>query len=205
MKIKAQHERNLRYLAAFLAALPDDYDSFHMNYFCARPADHDGVAPFQAKKEIERCGTVACAVGHLPLLGYRPSVHEDYTDLSMRLTGLEYGEYDVDVWEWCFSGDWSGIDNTPLGAAKRIIFMLTANWEDVKTAIGLFDEVSWIVRDLPEDHNRKECVNLRAIYEDVAVPALTTLDLSYLPRDAGLYAARQSAGEPVLSFLANHT
>lgn len=68
----------------------------------------------------DHCGSVGCAVGYGPRAGI-PSVSSD----------LGWGDYtvrcltdDVDVDNWCFCGGWQDEDNTPRGAAKRILWAL---------------------------------------------------------------------------------
>lgn len=114
---------NLRKLAAYLAALPKDYEHFDMeDYFTM------GNNPFALyyvgelrKRDYNICGTAACAAGHGPAAGIRAKKYEGWCDYCERVFGLKY--YEIG-WEWCFGDEWRAGDNTPLGAAKRITFML---------------------------------------------------------------------------------
>ena len=200
MKFAKKYEHNLRYLAAFLNTLPDDYDAFHMGYFCGAEGgwEHD---PAEVKGAMKHCGTVACAVGHLSLLGFRPQQDESHGAFSERVLGLPFDDEDSLLWAWCFSGNWANIDNTPKGAAKRITFLLTASEEEVGKATRLFDDFTYqtfLGDTIPE--GKEEIV---AIYSKCEPPSLDSLDQTKLPREAGLFAARERAGEPILSFLAD--
>lgn len=66
------------------------------------------------------CGTVGCALGHGPYAG----IEKDYDD-----SWGEYCDINFDLskseWSWCFDSLWSLIDNTPIGASKRIKYLLS--------------------------------------------------------------------------------
>ena len=71
------------------------------------------------------CGTVGCAIGHGPDAGIVKWKNEDWVKYSFRNFGSEYDPFQEDeLFDWCFSSDWENIDNTPDGAAKRILYML---------------------------------------------------------------------------------
>jgi len=90
------------------------------------------------------CGTAACAIGHAPTLAqvdseFRPTKRkitmtnpwtkeettfkepESWTAYTYRVFGLE--EFSRE-WYWCFGPNWSNVDNTPVGAAKRIMYFI---------------------------------------------------------------------------------
>lgn len=98
------HEQNLRKLAAYLLALPEGYERFHMASFC---------------------GTSACALGHGPDAGI-PRQSDDWMRYAAESFGLgsTAQHWVLHSWQWCFSPDWAKVDNTPHGAAKRILWML---------------------------------------------------------------------------------
>jgi hypothetical protein len=95
------------------------------------------------KKQYNQCGTAACAVGHAPSLGhinktfkiqklktpirdfhngdYYKRFTEDWNDYCERVFGLEP---DTDAWDYLFGSEWHEWDNTPTGAAKRIMYFL---------------------------------------------------------------------------------
>ncbi len=108
---------NLRTLAGYLESLPADYDRFRMHTFQARFLnDPDSTVEHVFQPQPLECGSVGCAVGHGPNAGVP---WDGYHDWLAYATG-EFG----DGYEWCFSGSWSAFDNTALGAAKRIRYML---------------------------------------------------------------------------------
>lgn len=111
---------NLSRLADYLESLPPDYEQFLMSvYNLSTPG----------------CGTVACAAGHGPLAGIP-------VPLSCRDEGLPTGDVDwmcyaregflpgipsleyEHVWMFVFGPEWTGIDNSPQGAAARIRHLL---------------------------------------------------------------------------------
>jgi len=109
---------NLEKLASYLEALPVDYNHFHMNVYLVDDEfyhNHADEAPLAGT-----CGTVACAVGHGPAAGIAPlGCLEWWSDYARRVFDLTHREH-----YWCFDGNWSQVDNTPHGAAKRIRHML---------------------------------------------------------------------------------
>lgn len=65
------------------------------------------------------CGVVGCAVGHGPYAGIEKHSYECWDSYVIRVFGAESA-----MFSWCFSSDWTGVDNTPEGAAKRILYTL---------------------------------------------------------------------------------
>ena len=114
--ITSWQEKSLRKLAAYLMTLPADYPDFEMDDYIGR---WDGISSSYAHKA--ECGTAACAVGHGPRAGIRPKPREWWSNYSERFSGFE--EHSP-KWEWMFGSDWSEVDNTVHGAAKRIIYLL---------------------------------------------------------------------------------
>lgn len=101
---------NLEKLARYLWDLPQA--AFSMHTF-----SQSGYMP-----ELHECGTVGCAVGNGPLAGIKVVPGETWNDYHARALGsdCEHGG----VYCWCFHGRWVIADNTPRGAAKRILYML---------------------------------------------------------------------------------
>jgi hypothetical protein len=62
------------------------------------------------------CGTVGCAVGHGPFLGFEKKPGENWTSYSYRVFGLVKED-----WMYAFGAQWYLTDNTPEGAAARIL------------------------------------------------------------------------------------
>ena len=69
------------------------------------------------------CGTVGCAAGYGPVAGIG-------SELEISQTGWYFYVQDTftggnsEVYAWCFAAEWTQIDNTPYGAALRILKML---------------------------------------------------------------------------------
>lgn len=109
---------NLEKLAAYLEAIPADYEHFSMRSYLEVEGAHIYMIDLSAELLL-RCGTVACAVGHGPAAGIASLTDENWDDYSDRVFDLDLVE-----WAWCFSSDWTRVDDTPQGAAKRIRYML---------------------------------------------------------------------------------
>jgi hypothetical protein len=105
------NEKNLRRLAKYLQSRSLKAD-FIMSYYSRKQPLGYGIG---------NCGTAGCAVGHGPYAGIRKLKKEDWLSYSVRVFGLERHSRE---WDWCFSGLWASKDNTPKGAAKRILTLL---------------------------------------------------------------------------------
>ena len=82
--------------------------------------------PFDAEYE---CGTVACAAGHGPAAGIKPSNNHmswsEYTcDAFMGPKLDEFHVFNNHIYTWLFEGAWRWRDNQAKGAAARIRHML---------------------------------------------------------------------------------
>lgn len=108
------HEDNLRKLAAYLLSgeLKADFD---MSRFS------NTLLPINKRRETH-CGTAGCAAGHGPYAGIPKNEDESWEDYIIRVFGIGK-ELDY-YYSWCFQGEWIGLDNTPEGAAKRILWLL---------------------------------------------------------------------------------
>lgn len=115
-----EHEANLRTLAAYLlrGELRAEFD---MNRFSESDSEYKRTT----------CGSVGCAVGHGPYVGINKNNCEGWFDYSDRVFGLDGAGAG---WKWCFDADWDQVDNTPAGAAKRILWLLENglpdNWNE---------------------------------------------------------------------------
>jgi hypothetical protein len=119
--MEAKHRENLLKLARYLWDLPEDYTHFDMETFFDGP-DPIGHCPPQNAQRPGGCGTVACALGHGPAAGVKPSDNvAGWYSYSLEAFGLPGHSTE---WLWCFSDTWRQKDNTPRGAAKRIFYML---------------------------------------------------------------------------------
>ena len=107
---------NLEKLAVYLETNPQEQTFGMSKYF----AVHGKIVYFPATAaKVQSCGTVACAIGHGPYAGIVPLEGEDWETYSDRCF-----TQDMKAWAWCFSGSWVKVDNTPIGAAKRIRWFL---------------------------------------------------------------------------------
>ena len=108
-----RHRDNLEKLAAYLEALPSNYQDFDMLVF----NEENSNEPVR-----QTCGTAACAIGHGLSAGIRASSKDcSWQAYAHRVFGTE-GEYIAHgkLWDWCFTQEWQFYDNTPAGAALRI-------------------------------------------------------------------------------------
>lgn len=111
------NRENLLKMAKFIATVPQE--QFDMDAFI-------------------KCGSVGCSIGVcfvndvLPELSSKfakrlPAPH-NYGGYSIAATGFN-NSGDV-RWRWCFQAGWHYIDNTPYGAAQRIIYLLQLKGND---------------------------------------------------------------------------
>jgi hypothetical protein len=107
--------KNLRQLAAYLLNLPTE--KFDMQDFCR---DEHGE---KLALNVHECGTIACAVGYGPAAGLPISEADanDWLSYGRRVFGISPGS---ETWGWLFSGAWAWKDNTPVGAARRIVHLV---------------------------------------------------------------------------------
>lgn len=113
---------NLQLLATYLISLPEDYEHFDMrNYLNKRKSF--ATLNVDSAEELGTCGSAACAIGHGPAAGvpitYQDSSWQDYCDRVF----IDVPR-NLKMWHWCFSDSWENYDNTPRGAAQRIMYML---------------------------------------------------------------------------------
>lgn len=81
------------------------------------------------------CRTSACALGTAAYAGIGScSVHGDWGTYSQKTFGFTSGYSDSDVWNFLFSDSWSGVDNTPEGAAARVLYLITNGFGEVSQA-----------------------------------------------------------------------
>ena len=76
------------------------------------------------------CGTMGCAIGHGPESGIPKFPGETWAEYCVRAFGVTRGH----SWDWCFDGEWRYHDNTPQGAAVRILYLVEhgappADWD----------------------------------------------------------------------------
>lgn len=120
--MKKNQIKNLKKLAKYLYNLPDDYSHFDMGTYCENYWSYYYEVTEVSKETYSECGTVACALGHGIAAGVEPYKNVvNWGSYSYENFGLQGGSNEF---AWCFCGSWETYDNTPKGAAKRIMYML---------------------------------------------------------------------------------
>lgn len=112
------NRENLLKLANFLLEFSENplpNVTFNMNKFSS----------FSGYGEETVCGTIGCAAGFGPYAGIPKNSNEDWYDYTTRV--FLSSDSGWNAWDWCFNADWARKDNTPQGAAKRILWMLNNN------------------------------------------------------------------------------
>jgi len=109
MKITKTQRKNLLKLAAYLLKLrPTKKLGFDMDDFECETS----------------CGTVACAAGHAPHAGIPKRFQEGWSDYTDRVFFKMDSTINRRMNWWCFEAYWARYDNTPKGAAYRILYVL---------------------------------------------------------------------------------
>uniref|UniRef100_A0AAU8HZ25 Uncharacterized protein n=1 Tax=Rhizobium phage IG49 TaxID=3129228 RepID=A0AAU8HZ25_9CAUD len=114
--ITNESRENLKKLSTFLKANANAL-KFDMTTY-----NGDELLPGQLDTS-NHCGTVGCALGFAPFAGIPFDEGDSWPSYSKRFTTIDNPEYKISgdfIYEWCFSCDWEYIDNTALGAARRI-------------------------------------------------------------------------------------
>lgn len=110
----------LQILASFLAYGVVEGVRFNMAGYSDWGSDDFSRVP------RDSCGTSGCAVGWGTFL-FTKHAWESFIEYSERVF-MDMGTH-THRWHWCFSGAWARHDNTRLGAAKRIQYLLDNNGE----------------------------------------------------------------------------
>lgn len=120
---------NLLKLAAYLENLPADYEHFSMASYFEPPVvngrphlgEQEALRNYSHTGEMP-CGTVACAAGHGPAAGIPfPKSTQFYGWMGYIDAVFNLG---IAEESFLFSGMWTSFDDTPLGAAQRIYYLL---------------------------------------------------------------------------------
>ena len=132
LQVSIEQRANLETLAAFLER-EDRTDGvmFSMNDWARRPEGRSAFdhlySPFSyfVSDSEERCGSIACALGHGVLAGIEP-IKESWSNYGIRAFGADDNGAVVQdfTFEFLFSCRWTAQDDTRLGAAKRIRYAL---------------------------------------------------------------------------------
>ena len=135
---------NLLQLAAYLETLPADYESFEMGTFFGLGsyawlyADADVEHRYgRHNGGVDKCGAVACAVGHGPSAGFLVPDHLFHVNGRVNWTqyldeffiegyhnSVNEDDPEVLAFYWMFGDDWKHVDNTAAGAAARIRYLV---------------------------------------------------------------------------------
>jgi hypothetical protein len=108
------NKENLKLLAEYLLSLPENYEHFDMCVY------NDDVATDAFNSA--GCGTAACALGHAPYVPGLPSKFIcSWATYANEVFDLHIND---SAWDWCFNAFWYDEDNTPHGAAKRILYLI---------------------------------------------------------------------------------
>jgi len=120
--LSADRVANLRKLAAKLLTVPES--QFDMDRFSYNP----GESGMDSSCTVHQCGTIGCAVGWGPAAGVEAKDwDQDWWDYGHRVF---ISADESEAWDWCFSAGWSLTDNSPAGAARRILYLLDAGLPD---------------------------------------------------------------------------
>jgi len=112
------HRDNLHTLACYLAG--DTIEKpFDISVWSRKPRSNKNISVFLYEHE---CGTAACGVGHGPYAGFPIDGCRDWIDYCTKW--FVDPKDDEAEFSWCFAGDWAKRDNTAIGVAKRIFWLL---------------------------------------------------------------------------------
>lgn len=113
-----ERRANLVKLARFLFTEPIEEQFNMISFFHGE----DGTDNAGCSVKLQGCETAGCAVGWAPNAGIPFREHEDWESYC----GRNFIDVDDEEseWDWCFDANWRDGDNTPKGAAKRILWLL---------------------------------------------------------------------------------
>jgi hypothetical protein len=109
--------KNLRKISKFIKKIPQkDFDmlTFRKSFKATNHSSHE-------------CGSIGCVIGHCTILDKIENIplysngHIDFSSWSEIFTGASFGS---EIWDYMFGYHWYSIDNTPLGASKRIDYII---------------------------------------------------------------------------------
>ena len=114
------NKENLLRMAEFIVTIPET--NFDIRFWDKDISD----------EERNECGSICCVVGHCVSLDTRTNLLEIYGDKDIDgQTIFDHRQWSYDFtnlhgyeWDWCFSANWYSVDNTPIGASKRIKYLL---------------------------------------------------------------------------------
>lgn len=144
INITPARRARLEKLATYLEYLPEDYTHFNMgayydpDYESKPDLDTNQLEYLYARKEpknLFKCGTVACALGHAPAAGIaippRFVNKESGVDWDGFGSEMFLGEEDTsslsEEYNFIFGGYWTVTDDHHWGAAARIRYLLAGH------------------------------------------------------------------------------
>ncbi len=96
---------------------------FNMSSIISRDYFRVPSRPDNSQQLLAQCDTAACALGYGPMAGIDPEFKGGWFDYCDRNLIRSHS----DEWFWCFSSRWTTVDNTPRGAALRIMWVVEGN------------------------------------------------------------------------------
>lgn|SRR5574343_751787 len=112
------NKENLIKAANYIATVPQgmfDMDFFRIN-----------------NRDTHECNSIGCVIGHCVILDEWSNVPIFNGAIDFLAWSLKFFDTNYNEWMWCFCDEWSEIDNTPIGASKRILWLvengLPGNW-----------------------------------------------------------------------------
>jgi len=106
------NRENLQEMANFALTIPPG--KFTMNRFGS------------GNEVAIQCNTVCCIIGHSIVLAPELIKYDKWGGIEFGMWSEEFTglAYESPAWKFCFSPDWSKVDNTPQGASDRIFTLL---------------------------------------------------------------------------------
>lgn len=140
-RLSQKQRERLDLLATKLESLSPRYKHFEMKDFVdTEMVDREAIMNYALHNGgVDKCGTVACAVGHGPAAGILvPRSMLDSTNGLYPIDWVKYSGLFVglnwthrrpqrDLWHFLFAGAWAEVDNHHYGAAARIRYILAGN------------------------------------------------------------------------------
>lgn len=131
----AEQKANLRQLAEYLLALPEDYEHFSMTTYFELDNDNVFIGENQFVEKIQSCGSVACAIGHGPLAGIKESKEDCCWSAYARRV---FGYSDGGTGTYLFGFEWSySAYDTAKDAGHRILYVLEHGFPDHYYSLSL--------------------------------------------------------------------
>lgn len=117
---------NLKKLALYLA-FGNLQAGFDMTLYDREPITYTPDGLLANGEGLNSCGTVGCAIGHGPYAGIEKLKGDSWLEYAEKAFGINASLVDEDAdmpFRWLFDCEWCYFDNTPEGAAKRIVYFL---------------------------------------------------------------------------------